>query len=265
MNSAVLVALIASVTAVTVSCVGVVLNLWVAGRMRRTQTLDLVARYRDPLLWAAFDLRSRLFNIVAKDFLRVCREGGDEEWKYAQNSTLFLLAEYLGWVEILRRGVQFLDLGDDSRNRTLVDLFHRVDRAFASLKLQDGALRLHRGDQRAIGELMITAGSTPGNERECIGFATFCVRLEQDENFGSWFKRLITDIEVLAEREVPRTERLVDLQNRLMDLIDFLDPHAVRFPSRRRDRLFLWPPEGQVESGGDSAQRSVHGGSPTPE
>jgi hypothetical protein len=242
MDSAVLVALIASVTAVSVSSVGVVLNLWVSRRIRRAQTLDLMARYRDPLLWAAFDLRSRLFNIVAKDFMRKCRDDGADEWRYAQQSTLFLLAEYLGWVEILRRGVRFLDLGDDSRNRTLVDLFHRVDRAFASLTLQDGVLRLHRGDQRAIGELMITDGTTSG-ERECIGYATFCLRLARDEDFGSWFEKLLRDIEVLADRADPRTERLVDLQNRLMDLIDFLDPHAIRFPSRRRDRLAEHPPE----------------------
>jgi Fe-S-cluster formation regulator IscX/YfhJ len=138
--------------------------------------------------------------------------------------------------------VQFLDLGDDSRNRTLVDLFHRVDRSFASLTLRDGVLRLHRGDQRAIGELMITTGTTPG-ERECLGYASFCARLRQDEDFASWFEKLLTDIEILADRADPRTERLVDLQNRLMDLIDFLDPHAIRFPSRRRDRLFEQPPE----------------------
>lgn len=31
---------------------------------RRTQVLDLVARDRDPLLWAAFDLRTMLYSAV---------------------------------------------------------------------------------------------------------------------------------------------------------------------------------------------------------
>jgi hypothetical protein len=242
MSSSVVVALITGAAAMLVSLASFTMNIWLAGRARRAQTLDLVARYRDPLLWAAFDLRSRLFNIVAKDFLRVCREGDEDEWNYAQTSTLFVIAEYLGWVEILRRSVQFLDLGDDSRNRRLVSLFRSVDRAFSSVKLNDAALRLHRGEQRAIGELMLSSGRAQLDGPECIGYATFCARLEENERFASWFKRLRLSIEDLAARDVARTERLVDLQNRLMDLIDFLDPDAVRFPSRRRDRLFMEPP-----------------------
>jgi hypothetical protein len=217
------------------------MNLLLARHARRAQSLDIVARYRDPLLWAAFDLRSRLFNIVAKDFLSLCRADQDE-WNYAQTNTLYVISEYLGWVEILRRGVQFLDLGDDTQNRRLVDLFRGIDRAFSSAKLKDRALRLHRGEQRAIGELMISTGPTKPDGPECIGYATFSARLEEDARFASWFKRLRADIEDLSCRDVPRTERLVDLQNRLMDLIDFLDPDSVRFPSRRRDRLYHEPP-----------------------
>jgi hypothetical protein len=40
-------------------------------------------------------------------------------WK-ARNNTMFVVAEYLGWVEILRRGIQFLDLGSEADNRAVV-------------------------------------------------------------------------------------------------------------------------------------------------
>jgi hypothetical protein len=235
--TSVLVAVITSGTAMVVSLAGFALNLWHAGRTRRTQTLDLMARYRDPLLWAAFDLRSRLFNIVANGFLRREHKSGGHEWEYARNNTLFVIAEYLGWVEIVRRGIQFLDLGDDERNRRLVRLIHDITRTFARDKLDDAALRLYRGEQRAIGELMISTDRAQGGELDCMGYAAFCSRMESDEEFARWFTRLRETIEDLATREVARTDRLVALQNRLTDLIDFLDPEAVRFPSRRRDRL----------------------------
>jgi hypothetical protein len=240
MDSSLAVAVIASSTAVAVSAVGFVLNLSVASRARRTQTLDIAAQYRDPLLWAANDLRSRLYNIGTQDFLKSSREAGETEWRYAQHSTLFVVAEYLGWVEVLRLGVQFLDLGDRKRNQRLVNLLHAIERAFASSKIEGTGLRLLRAEQRAVGELMITVG-THGDMRECLGYATFCARLEQDDTFRSWFSRLVTGIDELSERQDMPTRRLVELQNRVTDLIEFLDPDAVRIPSRRRDRLAAPP------------------------
>lgn len=237
MVTSVLVAVVTSGTAVVVSLASIGLNLWAAGRARRVQTLDVMARYQDPLLWAVFDLRSRLFNIVANEFLGKYRATGGHEWEYAQRNTLFVIAEYLGWVEILRRGVQFLDLGDDGRNRKLVQLIHGITRAFARSSLNDAALRLYRGEQRAIGELMISTDRLEDGMSGCMGYAAFCSRLESDEQFTYWFQGLQAGIEDLAARDAARTERLVALQNRLTDLIDFLDPKAVRFPSRRRDRL----------------------------
>ena len=84
---------------------------------------------------------------------------------------------------------------------------------------------------------MISTDWMQGGEFDCMGYAAFCSHLESDEEFARWFKVLRASIEDLAARDVARTDRLVTLQNELTDLIDFLDPEAVRFPSRRRDRL----------------------------
>jgi hypothetical protein len=81
---------------------------------------QVMSRYREPLVRAAFDLQSRIYNIVKQAFLvRYLRQGRPDEQEYACRNTVFVVAEYLGWVEILRRGVQFLDLGDVERNRSL--------------------------------------------------------------------------------------------------------------------------------------------------
>jgi len=241
-DATVLVAVIASGTALAISLVTFAMNLWAASRSRRAQVLDLVARYRDPLLWASFDLRNRLYSIVENDALRKYYRRGGQDWDYALNYTLFLVSQYLSWVEILRRGIQFLDLGEDARNRQLIELIYEITRTFATSKLDGAALRLERGEQRAIGELMSSATGTRDDPYGCIGYAAFCTRLQNDEQFTAWLQRARTGIEDLAKRETPRTHQLVILQHRLTDLIDFLDPDAVRFPSRLRDRLTLPPP-----------------------
>lgn len=70
----------------------------------------MMSQVRDPLLWAAFDLQSRIFNIVDQFFLRAYfLHGSEEERAYAKRSTVFVFAQYLAWMEIVRRrGGQFL-------------------------------------------------------------------------------------------------------------------------------------------------------------
>jgi predicted ATPase len=81
---------------------------------------QVMSRYHEPLLRAAFHLQRRVYNIVEQAFLlRYLQRGSPAEQEYACRNTMFVLAEYLGWVEMLRRGVQFLDLGDVQRNQQL--------------------------------------------------------------------------------------------------------------------------------------------------
>ncbi|MEU9096755.1 hypothetical protein [Streptomyces sp. NPDC048361] len=76
---------------------------------RHTAQQDLMGRHRDPLLWAAFDLQSRLYNIVDRGFLRVYfRDGSDRERAYARRSTL--QHALMDLVDLLDpRGIRFPD------------------------------------------------------------------------------------------------------------------------------------------------------------
>ena len=96
--------------------------------------------------------------------------------------------------------------------------------------------------QRAIGELMISVPVTGDDSFDCIGYATFCTRLQSDAQFAAWLRRVEPGLKGLASCEGHRTKRLVELHSRLTDLVEFLDEKAVRFPSRLRDRLELPPP-----------------------
>lgn len=197
----------------------------------RTAQQDLMGRHRDPLLWAAYDLQSRLYNIVDRGFLRVYfRDGSHRERAYARRSTLHVLGEYLGRVEILRRGVQFLDLGDSTLNRRIVGHFTAISNVLnndggGNARFLDGHFVVFRSDQRAIGELMLTGDGT-----SCLGYVEFCRRLDDDPEFAEWFGPLSDSIEAVARAE-KLPYRLIALQHALMDLIDLLDPSAERFPT----------------------------------
>jgi hypothetical protein len=238
MSTQIIVALITGAAALVVAITSVPVNYWLTRRSRHEDAMDVMAKYRDPLLWAVHDLHRRLRAILVDDFLlRFLVNGDDDLQVYARRHTMFALAEYLGWVEIVRRCVGFLDLGDHKHNQLLVVHLSTIRRALYAADLLP-ALYLPVGYQRAIGELMIVQDPTPdGRGWLCIGFAEFCERLDADERFSAWFRRLetsITDFAYAAESD--GSDRLVELDRHLMAFIDFLDPTNVRFPQWEQER-----------------------------
>jgi hypothetical protein len=213
-------------------------------RQRRAETAAeaaerVLSQYRDPLLDAAQTLQSRLYNLVRTNYLsRYLTCGIPAEERYARDYTAFAVAEYLCWVEIVRRELRFLDAGYVERNRTLLAHLTATQYTFQTDKVAP-PLRIFRGAQRAIAELMmIPTNATEGPRNEALGYAAFCHRLDTDSEFGAWFTRLRTaDIDAIASGDPTVTHRLSILQHDLLDLIDFLDPDAVRIPPHLRNRL----------------------------
>jgi hypothetical protein len=244
MSPAILVALVSGLVALA----SVVVSAFTTFRTTRMQN-ELVARreevsqksalqsvmerYRNPLLRSAIDLDGRLYSIVHLDFMKRHLASSDSsEKEYATTSTLFRLAEYFGWVEILRRGVQFLDLGDEERSQELARLLQEVSLCFAnSHRFPGGAFRIFRDEQRAIGELVLE--SVPGDPRgfQCIGYAEFRVKLSTDPVFAEWFSRLNNEVGSMAHPPDGFLDRLVQLHTSLTALLDFLNPGGVRYPT----------------------------------
>jgi hypothetical protein len=244
----VVVALITAGAAFAVSVVSVPLNHLIRQQTRRSQTLDLMGRYSDPLLWAVHDLRSRIRTILDEGFLErylvkaedtILASGDAFMRPYARRHTMFVLAQYLGWVEILRRDVGFLDLGDRHRNRKLVELLSVIRRVLFAADL-DPAFHVPAGHQRAIGELMIAADDPVPGQGRCIGFAAFCRLLDNDPGFAAWFERIEAGIVAYAYHP-EQGSRLLELNARLSDLIEFLDPDLTRFPLRHEEQSRYLP------------------------
>lgn len=208
---------------------------------RQEASEDLVRRYREPLLLAAFDLQARICNIVQDDFLaRHLASADPDEQQYARTSTLYRVGDYFGWTEILRRGLQFLDLGDDRLTRELASLLATVSRTFSDTRLYPaGAFRLFRDEQRALGEIMLEPADGDGDGRhyQCIGYAAFTARLAEDPSFARWLRRLGNDADALGSPAPGQLDRLITVQQALADVIEFLDPEGLRFPRKHLARL----------------------------
>ncbi len=221
-----------------------VLGYWQQKRLRTMDKRNLMASYGASLAWAAYDLQTRLYNVLngyrldnspgpGRGFLTVClTHGTAHEAEYVRRSTVFVLAEYLGWVEILRRDVQFLDLGRSRTNREVMTKISEIGHAISRMSDESNALRLFRTHQRAVGELLVHPDGEPGRRR-CLGYAEFCQRLETDEVYHGWFRRLLADVDALAADAGPSVPRLEAVQKLLIELIDLLDPKAERFPQFR--------------------------------
>lgn len=178
---------------------------------------EVLTRYREPLAAAAFDLQSRLYNILRLDFLAKFG-GGHERADEAQRTTLFRLAQYFGWTEILRRDIQFLSFPEDDETRRVAQLQSEIAKGFLTHSYGP-ALMIWSDEQRALGERMIVEEH---DKVLCMGYATF--REQCDDTFAAWRERLQNE---LAEESAQA--RLRDVQHLLCELVETLDVNRVRY------------------------------------
>jgi hypothetical protein len=184
---------------------------------RDLEAEEVLTRYRQPLAAAAYDLQGRLYNIVVLGFVEGF--GGDHpRSEEAARTTLFRIAQYFGWSEILRRDVQFLSFADDGESRAVARLQARISEHF----LDSGpgpALMLWRDEQRAIGERMIVEEH---GKVLCMGYARFSECCETA--FAPWLERLWAEISEPAAQA-----RMRAVQHSLCELAQMLDARGVLY------------------------------------
>lgn len=201
---------------------------------RRAATEQTARRFREPLGRAAYELQSRIFNIAGgKVFQQYLQGENGRTRSFAINHTVFVIAQYFAWTELIRREIQFIDLGADKETRQLALLQHRIYSGWQTDRYAP-LLRVFGGEQHAIGERMIWEGP---RGPQCMGFAAFLDYLKSGPD--PLILALQADIESLGERLEEALPRLTELQHSLIDLVVFLDPEAVRFPKKNRTKIGL--------------------------
>ena len=196
---------------------------------------ERVERYQEPLVLAAEQLRSRLWNVrKGKFFTRYLVGGSETEREYAHDSTLWLIARYFCWVEVLEREVQFLRFQGADQTRSLQRHIADVSATFASDSITDLRFRVFRVQQKAIGEIMMTTSrDREGGERtDCLGFAEFSTRVLRPE-ISLWLVELSNDVG--AQRRNSSLLRLEQTELALGRLVKFVDSEEIRFSHSRDD------------------------------
>jgi hypothetical protein len=239
-----MVSLVGAVISAGAAVTTVVLTRRAAVRDRRVAAAELALRYREPLLHAAFNLQTRLYNIASPShaFLqRFLTNGTPAEAEYARLNTVYLIGQHLCWSEILRREGQFIDPSDLRRDREVMACMEQVREVLSdSIKITDPVLRVFRGEQRAIGEVLLTKTDNPsdrvGPRWDCLGYAAFVKALD-DKDTARWFTTLLADVDRLADGLDEHRARLVALQHALLKLINLLDPDGDRVSGQLRQPL----------------------------
>jgi hypothetical protein len=239
-----MVSLVGAVISAGAAVTTVVLTRRAAVRDRRVAAAELALRYREPLLHAAFNLQTRLYNIASPSHVflqRFLTNGTPAEAEYARLNTVYLIGQHLCWSEILRREGQFIDPIDLRHDREVMACMEQVREVLSdSIKITDPVLRVFRGEQRAIGEVLLTKTDNPsvrvGPRWDCLGYAAFVKALD-DKDTARWFTTLLADVDRLADGLDEHRARLVALQHALLKLINLLDPDGDRVSGQLRQPL----------------------------
>lgn len=191
------------------------------------------ARYREPLARAAYDLQSRLWNVLQRGFLQTYASGTatPRERDYAVTNTVFLIGQFFCWTEIVRREINFAEFEKDDETRRLSKLQDEISRIWGSDAFPERRFRIWPGEQRAIGELLMREGP---RGLECIGYASFTNLLRTSRE--SLMLMLKDEVEALAEHPA-RLQRLALVQNGLIEMIELLDPQDLRFPRKSKSKV----------------------------
>jgi hypothetical protein len=151
-------------------------------------------KYRDPLVLSLIELLNRLDEILysapvhfldqkllALNPLQMNENNANDLYyqKYKLVSTIYRLCACLGWLELYRRDVTFLDSGHHRTNSKFEGLVHKLRSCMADGHLNDAQdweewedSLIFREEQRAIGETMIDA---KGN---VLGYSAFCEKFQ---------------------------------------------------------------------------------------
>lgn len=165
----------------------------------RQQLRSVYIKYRDPLLLSVFELLRRMAEIIYEspvDFLSpdllkinppsmVSNSAHDHYYRrYKLLSSIYRLCACLGWLELYRRDVTFLDSGHHRTNTKFESLVQQLRSSLADGQLitaedwddwKDSLI--FREEQRAIGEVMIDDGGD-----RVIGYSVFCQKFDMPDN-----------------------------------------------------------------------------------
>ena len=196
---------------------------------------EFLLQFINPAWRATSDLQNRIWSILRTDNIKYMEaERKDTESKeHAITGTAFLVAQFFGWMEIMRRESLLL------RNSGLVVYYKNVRNAFADG--EDSRFQFFILEQREIGERMIVSQSDRDHGYLTMTYSDF-VDLLDGENVPKSLLLLKDETKTLMT-SLPK-QRLVDIQDALIELMFFIDDQDEKgrdkwIPREKRRKLRL--------------------------
>jgi len=160
--------------------------------------------------------------------------------------TLFVIGDFLGWCQVVRRHCNIYAPNADSqeKSRRMEEYLDAIVKAWTTTQRPDSFFRLQRGELQALGELFCSpTGQLTAELSNCISFIDFHQRWKEkselESSFSYWFLRLERDCSTLIDGNAgaPSKERVIEIQRCCVQLIEFLDPVYKVIPKRARRLL----------------------------
>lgn len=220
-------------------------------RLQRQREADehfrnVVLQAREPLLYAASDLQSRIYNIVNGRFIQEYARSEHKRHRVnVSEYTAFLFAQYFGWAEAMRQAVLLSEMAGvegappeniDQRPGTVAAVMREISDTLRT-DAYGSEFMLFAAEQHAIGELMFSWDNTPGGRTPSVSrYASFAKRFRDEthagQEFRTWLEAINEGMELLDSE--PVRERLSQVQNHLVDLMNLLDPDNRLYKARNK-------------------------------
>ncbi len=185
------------------------------------------------LLSATHDLQQRLYNFVGRyGYVYIDAENPKDN---LTPSTLYRVGQYLAWVVIWKNNQAAAESVLGPKADEIFSKMGEISQGFSSDKaFHSQILRIFRDVQTELGEYLVEG---EGHQQLCISRSGFNVRLGE-QAVRDAFEPIRRDIISLRKEIVERhIDRLILLQNKLIDLLDLLDPEHARIKADERERL----------------------------
>lgn len=231
-----------------------VLDFYLSERIkRRWRTIDTKRRYSAQIIRAADELAGRLGNLSrhlndgkATHWLRPLDDKAETPTipfhRYYFSSTVYLLAQLISWIEVLKREQIFLDFATVKETRTFnayLELFYSI-LSYSALTGSDSERQsknywIYYHYLGGIGQSLFA--NKDDDKLRCVTFHEFCSKFKSGEDdFRSWMREIEALIVSLSvEDNDVRWRRLQMLRLCLDQFLNFADPKMLRTTRNRME------------------------------
>lgn len=205
----------------------------------RREIIAVKRKYSTPILLASEELRRRLHNMITLIQLIETESGwlqSDEPNGYYYVSTIYTVARFLGWQQILRREVVYLDFTTTNETKTFEAFMRAIREGFSNPDLicdNEASAPEESEDKwiysfwlQGIGDSMIVE---KGDNCYAMNYASFLTKIGDDKNtdLREWLNALRNLFADLKSTDL-KFKRIVALHSLVNAFIDYVDPQHLR-------------------------------------